>query len=118
MFAPRFPTVWCYRANRRSDGDSTHEGVAPAARGSAQPIERLEVVLPLWFLFAAAVGVTVLLFWLERRARPRKGYCSACGYDLTGLQSGACPECGEAVVLTGVEDPAAPTGRPPPVLGG
>jgi hypothetical protein len=31
----------------------------------------------------------------QRRAeRIANGYCSACGYDLTGNVSGVCPECG------------------------
>ena len=41
----------------------------------------------------------------DRRARlvANQGRCGACGYDLTGNVSGACPECGEAVgpVTTG-----------------
>jgi hypothetical protein len=31
--------------------------------------------------------------WLRRRA----GRCAACGYDLTGITQGICPECGNAV---------------------
>ncbi len=41
----------------------------------------------------------------DRRARlvANQGRCGACGYDLTGNVSGACPECGDAVgpVTTG-----------------
>ncbi|UCE59596.1 MAG: hypothetical protein JSU63_19400 [Phycisphaerales bacterium] len=59
-------------------------------------------------------GVFVPLFWvalltgiyptiacirgpLRRWRRRRKGLCLNCGYDLTGNESGVCPECGEAV---------------------
>jgi hypothetical protein len=27
-----------------------------------------------------------------------KLYCAACGYDLTGLKSGRCPECGRRII--------------------
>ena len=33
---------------------------------------------------------------IRRRRRRRRGLCVRCGYDLTGNQSGTCPECGEA----------------------
>ena len=29
--------------------------------------------------------------------RRRSGECTNCGYDLTGNESGVCPECGEAI---------------------
>ena len=32
--------------------------------------------------------------WLVRRSRPRKGACRGCGYDLRGLSTRRCPECG------------------------
>lgn len=38
----------------------------------------------------AALGVA----WRPRR--PRSGHCAGCGYDLTGNESGRCPECGIA----------------------
>ena len=34
---------------------------------------------------------------LRRWRRRRRGLCIKCGYDLTGNESGVCPECGEAV---------------------
>lgn len=41
--------------------------------------------------------------WMAYRAMrfdpigPGEGRCRACGYDLTGNQSGVCPECGAKV---------------------
>jgi hypothetical protein len=44
--------------------------------------------------------------WKVRPAEARKcfvcgayqrRYCAECGYDLTGNESGRCPECGEAI---------------------
>jgi hypothetical protein len=32
--------------------------------------------------------------WYERAERGRRGLCVWCGYDLTGNESGVCPECG------------------------
>lgn len=34
---------------------------------------------------------------LRRRRRARRGWCIKCGYDLTGNESGVCPECGKPV---------------------
>jgi hypothetical protein len=53
-------------------------------------------------LSAAGAG---LLWRRERiqRRRAMKGHCPKCGYDLQGLASANCPECGAAPAL------AAPT---------
>ena len=42
--------------------------------------------------FLSAAGV--LFTRVRRRIRKRKGRCLSCGYDMTGNQSGDCPECG------------------------
>ncbi len=34
---------------------------------------------------------------LRRLRRQRRGFCPTCRYDLTGNESGTCPECGERV---------------------
>ncbi len=58
--------------------------------------------VPLGFLantmvYAALLGAVVNVGVLARLRRPRRGHCTACGYDLSGLVSGVCPECGTAV---------------------
>jgi len=47
--------------------------------------------LIVWSLF--------LILWRRSRKHP-KGHCQDCGYDLTGNESGACPECNAAVEVT------------------
>ena len=49
-------------------------------------------------LVYAAFGGLVGLF-VPRKARDEDGVprCSRCGYDLTGNESGVCPECGTEV---------------------
>ena len=54
-------------------------------------IER-DVVVPIWFVFAAAMILPAARF----RCRHRKlgaGFCSTCGYDLRATPD-RCPECG------------------------
>ncbi len=41
------------------------------------------------------------------RHRRRAGCCAACGYDLTGNESGVCPECGEDVHANALRYPLA-----------
>lgn len=48
------------------------------------------VAMPVYPLAALALGLGM---WLRVR-RPAPGRCAACGYDLTGLKDGPCPECG------------------------
>ena len=53
------------------------------------------IAAPLWPLALLAWAYCI---WIRRRTRVYdSGYCSVCGYNLTGNQSGVCPECGESV---------------------
>jgi len=54
---------------------------------------RREVIWSGAYTLAGAAGAYVLARVLIARGRLR-GWCDECGYDLTGLESGRCPECG------------------------
>ena len=45
-------------------------------------------------LFAAYPLFALIRGPWRRWRRPREGYCTHCGYNLTGNVSGTCPECG------------------------
>ena len=54
------------------------------------------VAFPQWTVVAlcAVLPAARLARQARRDLRHRRGFCPACGYDLTGNVSGACPECG------------------------
>ena len=77
----------------------------PASRGwgghgfrwiyrSSSFIKSLDI--PLW-IFLLPVGVATLMLWGRDRKHHKPGHCRKCGYNLTGNESGLCPECGLAV---------------------
>lgn len=51
--------------------------------------------VPLWLPFVLVLLPTAFLW--HRDPRPLPGHCRKCGYDLTGNESGVCPECGERI---------------------
>lgn len=54
------------------------------------------ILVPLWIPFVVCFIPVVLL----RRVgfiQFSEGFCSICGYNLTGNVSGVCPECGKAI---------------------
>ncbi len=53
------------------------------------------IVIPMWMLVLPAFVVTAVLWYRDRR--PPKGPCLHCGYNLTGNESGVCPECATPV---------------------
>ncbi len=54
-----------------------------------------DFIVPLWIPLAA-IGIPTILAWRRDRPIP-PGHCRTCRYDLTGNESGVCPECGTAV---------------------
>jgi hypothetical protein len=56
------------------------------------------LVIPHWFLLLmlAVLPVIWLIKWQKRR-RLGPNACHQCAYDLTGNQTGICPECGAGV---------------------
>ncbi len=49
----------------------------------------------LWHTLPGVVIALAVITFLNRRRPSRPGCCRSCGYDLTGNESGTCPECGE-----------------------
>ena len=56
---------------------------------------RLTVTVPMWLPLVVFAIPTAILWRRDRR--PRKGHCQHCGYNLTGNESGVCPECATPV---------------------
>jgi hypothetical protein len=52
---------------------------------------RFQCIVPLWILLLISTVFTGILWRIDRHP---KGFCSRCGYNLTGNTSGICPECG------------------------
>lgn len=74
--------------------------VLPAAYPPTPGSIGLFVDIRLWFLIALS-SVYPLILWLIQplivQRRRRCSQCVKCSYDLTGNESGICPECGTAV---------------------
>ena len=67
----------------------------PRAYSSQSPYPNV-VTLPFWLpLLILAVPTAIL--WRRDRRRIPPGHCGKCGYDLTGNESGVCPECGTGI---------------------
>ena len=68
-------------------------------------------------LLVWALGPAIALLFVAKRLQPEKGFCPACGYNLTGLPEMRCPECGRAFTMdeaAGATDVAdTTTGAPP-----
>ncbi len=63
------------------------------------------VSIPFWLPFVVLFPVS--LFGWRRTWPYPPGHCSRCGYDMTGNESGVCPECGTKIEHTTQE----PLGR-------
>ncbi len=50
----------------------------------------------LWVSFCVIAIPTAILWYSDRRT-VKPGHCPHCGYNLTGNESGVCPECATAV---------------------
>ncbi len=82
-------TSWCLASVNRID-----YGWRGLAYGEALVLNCFS--FPLLPILIATWVPTAWLWWFGRRKHP-PGHCPHCGYDLTGNESGVCPECGRAI---------------------
>ena len=54
----------------------------------------LAIFIPLWMPATLAAGVLIAL--RLTRSIPAAGHCPTCNYNLAGLPTPVCPECGRA----------------------
>ena len=73
-----------------------HRGPLPLGTAGSGP-EHLPgfINIPFWLALLVTAIPTTILWRLDRR--PREGHCLRCGYNLTGNESGVCPECSTPV---------------------
>ena len=55
----------------------------------------LEIHIPFWLPTFLLVVITALFFYRDRKPKP--GQCINCRYNLAGLESNRCPECGTEI---------------------
>jgi len=96
---PLSDSAWWCCSRRSEDQDLFHYavGVYDDLGGRARHTLLQIRLFPFMLIFAAYPAIAFIRGPLRRWRRRRKGLCMKCGYDLTGNESGACPECGSDV---------------------
>jgi hypothetical protein len=81
-FMPDFDAVWGWR----------HDSAGMTA---------YQIVIPHWAPLLATVAVAAAAYRrLRRTQRHQPGHCPQCNYNLTGVRSATCPECGAGIAVT------------------
>jgi hypothetical protein len=98
----RYPLDWSNAGNVQQAPQSLMDRMGFAWTHVQDPtINGIVIRFPLWAI--ATVTLSMPLVWLRhqlrRQNRRRRGRCDSCGYDLTGNESGVCPECGIARII-------------------
>ncbi len=103
---PYWTTDWVFTFRRHHMGPSLWAGLDLATDLGGFGI-------PLW-LFGYSLFLLSFIPALTRHATTRRrfpiGNCNRCGYDLAGLSTKTCPECGTS--LSPDDSPAAPMQQP------
>jgi hypothetical protein len=89
-----------YAVQRRKSVHLGALGTFRSASGKSGKWRYHSIGAPLWPVVALLITYPAWAFIrgpLLRRIRRSKGLCGLCGYDLTGNQTGICPECGVTI---------------------
>jgi len=75
---------------------SAHGRIVDALGAFSPRVSGIDFVIPLGWPLIIFAGIVSFIFWRPLRALgPNE--CRTCGYDLRGIESGICPECGNAM---------------------
>ncbi|GMU83347.1 MAG: hypothetical protein AMXMBFR47_32170 [Planctomycetota bacterium] len=95
------------RQDKRSWAVESNDGPVRPGFGLSRKIHLNDevVIMPLWVIAGVLMAwpAVVLVVTRFRRRMRMAGLCRACGYDLRGNVSGACPECGRLIDSKGHE---------------
>jgi len=75
-----------------------HSATALIFYRAALDLMTVSAVSLAWILMWAIIRVVHRPFWKEQILPPGHLACSSCGYDLFGIESNRCPECGALAV--------------------
>jgi hypothetical protein len=95
-------SMWFWRPNQSAKDwtpvfINSSSGLAIRSPGGvvsspSNPATLTIVMIPTWIPMSVAL---MMAWFFHRKARlPRFGHCAKCGYNLSGNESGVCPECG------------------------
>ncbi len=64
--------------------------------------------LVLVVLLLGGTGLVLVMLRSRRRQMPKSAACGRCGYNVRGMPTFVCPECGADVREVGIRPPASP----------
>ena len=91
---------WVYGTSRLLPAISEYSaaGFQYETRGFYGSFAQWSLKLPHWFFtLIFAIGPTIWFIKWRKRKTLGLNICSGCSYDLTGNQTGQCPECGHTI---------------------
>ena len=92
-----WPRIYAISGNQHVDG--AFETLQLLTRGVNSSHFIWSVIIPFWLPTTISfICLAPIIGRATSRRRMSDGHCSQCYYNLTGNESGICPECGTAIV--------------------
>jgi len=99
-------SAWCFRRKRLAKALLWWLGPTSIVVAILAPLAAPWLTLTLVALFAF-VSCAVIFVQMEDFDAARPNHCDRCGYDMSGLEDDACPECGTTRFSRAAGNPSA-----------